>query len=209
MLKFYMTPGSCSTGIHILLEELEQVFAVYIVNLPKGDNLTADYLAINPKGTIPTLVRDDGTALTDFLTIAWWLAKSFPKKGLIPDDAEAELRVLEVLNYAVNTIHGHGFTRIFTTDRYASEQSEQERVKKQGEILVKKGFTYINRLLSPSGFVVDHFSIADVALFYNEFWAQRLGIKLPEGCQKHYELMLGRNAVRQVLSEEGYGSIFR
>lgn len=209
MLKFYMTPGSCSTGIHILLEELEQVFAVYIVNLPKGDNLTADYLAINPKGTIPTLVRDDGTALTDFLTIAWWLAKSFPKKGLIPDDAEAELRVLEVLNYAVNTIHGHGFTRIFTTDRYASEQSEQERVKKQGEILVKKGFTYINRLLSPSGFVVDHFSIADVALFYNEFWAQRLGIKLPEGCQKHYELMLDRNAVRQVLSEEGYGSIFR
>ena len=25
-MKFYMTPGSCSTGIHIILEKLEEVF---------------------------------------------------------------------------------------------------------------------------------------------------------------------------------------
>ena len=36
-LKFYLTPGSCTTGIHILLEELELVFEVYIVNLLAGD----------------------------------------------------------------------------------------------------------------------------------------------------------------------------
>ena len=32
MLKFYMTPGSCSTGISIILEELEEDFEVYVVN---------------------------------------------------------------------------------------------------------------------------------------------------------------------------------
>ena len=37
-MKFYMTPGSCSTGIHILLEELELVFEVYLVNLMAGDH---------------------------------------------------------------------------------------------------------------------------------------------------------------------------
>ena len=63
-MKFYMTPGSCSTGIHILLEELELPFEVYIVNLPKGDHLKPEYLAINPKATIPALVRDDGPVLT-------------------------------------------------------------------------------------------------------------------------------------------------
>jgi len=35
-LKFYMTPGSCSTGIHILLETLELPFEVWIINLPAG-----------------------------------------------------------------------------------------------------------------------------------------------------------------------------
>lgn len=36
-MKFYMTPGSCSTGIHIRLEEAALVFEVYVVNLLAGD----------------------------------------------------------------------------------------------------------------------------------------------------------------------------
>ena len=63
-MKLYMTPGSCSTGIHILLEELDKPFEAYIVNLPAGDQYKAGYVALNPKSTIPTLVRDDGSALT-------------------------------------------------------------------------------------------------------------------------------------------------
>ncbi len=45
--KFYMTPGSCSTGIHILLA---------------GDQCKKEYLAINPKSSIPALVLDDGSS---------------------------------------------------------------------------------------------------------------------------------------------------
>jgi hypothetical protein len=73
-MKLYMTPGSCSTGIHIILEELEQVFEAYIVNLPAGDHFKPDYVAINPKSTIPTLLRRDGTALTEVQAIAYWCA---------------------------------------------------------------------------------------------------------------------------------------
>ena len=38
-LKFYMTPGSCSTGIHILLETLELPFEAWIINIPAGEHL--------------------------------------------------------------------------------------------------------------------------------------------------------------------------
>ena len=31
-----MTPGSCSTGIHILLEECDLVFEAWIINLLAG-----------------------------------------------------------------------------------------------------------------------------------------------------------------------------
>jgi len=50
--EFYMTPGSCSTGIHIILEELDEIFEVYIVNLPAGDHFKPDYVTVNPKSTI-------------------------------------------------------------------------------------------------------------------------------------------------------------
>jgi glutathione S-transferase len=63
MMKFYMTPGSCSTGIRILLEELGLLFEVHPVDLLAGDQSSETYLAINPKSTIPTLVREGGRAL--------------------------------------------------------------------------------------------------------------------------------------------------
>lgn len=94
-----MTPGSCSTGIHILLEELELTFEVYIVNLLAGDQLKPEYLAINPKATIPALVRDDGSSITEFQAIAWWLARNYPKYKLLPEGIDAEVRVIETMGY--------------------------------------------------------------------------------------------------------------
>ncbi len=208
-IKFYMTPGSCTTGIHILLEECGLVFEAYLVNLMAGDQHKADYLAINPKGTIPTLVRQDGTVLTDFQSIAWWLAKTYPKRKLLPDTLEDELRVLEMMNYAVNTIHGQGFTRIFTTEKYTPNAADYEAVKAQGHEIVNKAFAIVNDLLAGRDYVVGHFTIADAALFYVEFWANRIDIALPENCQAHYLRLLTRPAVKQVLMEEGYASVFR
>lgn len=207
-MKFYMTPGSCSTGIHILLEELELVFEAYIVNLPAGDQYKPEYVAINPKSTIPALVKPDGTAITEFCAIAYWLARSYPKARLMPGDVDGDTRVLETMNYIVSTLHMQGFTRIFTTDNYAFNEADAERVKAQGEIIVKKGLALINKQLAGNAYVAGEFSIADAALFYCEFWAARIGIELPEHCQAHYQSMLKRRAVKQVLMEEGYSSLF-
>ncbi|HNF63635.1 MAG TPA: glutathione S-transferase N-terminal domain-containing protein [Rhodocyclaceae bacterium] len=203
-VKFYMTPGSCSTGIHILLEEVGAVFEVYIVNLPAGDHLKADYVALNPKSTIPVLVRKDGTALTEFQAIAWWLARQYPKRSLLPDDAEGEVRVLEVMDYVVGTIHGQGFTRIFTTPNFTPSPADHPVVQARGREIVEQGFAVLDATLAGRDYVTGRFSIADAALFYTEFWADRLKMDLPPNCRAHYQRMLERPAVRQVLREEGY-----
>lgn len=204
-MKFYMTPGSCTTGIHILLEELELVFEVHLVNLLAGDQDAPAYRAINPKGTIPTLVRDDGTALTDFLSIAWWLARTWPRRGLLPEDAEGQARVLEVMSHAVGTVHGQGFARIFTTEKFSPNPAEHAAVKARGREIAERGFAVMDAVLDGRDFAVgERFSIADAALFYVEFWATRSDIPLPPNCLAHYARMLTRPAVRQVLAEEGY-----
>ncbi|MDO6683240.1 MULTISPECIES: glutathione S-transferase family protein [unclassified Oceanobacter] len=206
MMTFYMTPGSCSTGIHILLEELEQVFSATVLNLPAGDGQKPEYLAINPKGTIPTLVLDDGTALTDFVAIAWWLAQRWPKKALLPSDPTAQAVALDRLNYLVGTLHGHGFTRIFTPERYLLHADDRDAIERQGRTLVQKGFHQVAQWLeaSPGALLYEQLSIVDAALFYNEFWANRLGMTLPSACQIHYQAMTQRPTVQQVLMEEGY-----
>jgi len=206
-MKLYMAPGSCTTGIHILLEELDLAFEVYIVNLPAGDHLKPDYLAINPKSTIPTLVLDDGKPLTEFQAIAWWLARSHPKARLLPEDALGEALVLETMDYVVGTLHSQGFARIFATDKFALRHEDHDAVKEQGRQIVEKGFVNLDSVLGEDTYLTGSFTIADAALFYVEFWADKLGIELPPNCLAHYRLMLSRPAVQRVLREEGYHSL--
>ena len=203
-IRFYMTPGSCSTGIHIILEELELIFEAYIVNLPAGEQHRPDYLAINPKGTIPTLVKPDGSAITDYGAIAYWLAQSHGKGRLWPSELDEQVRCLALINYMVGTLHMQGYTRIFTPEQYSSEAHDLPRLKAQGEIIVIKGLGIINKQLQDRRYLLDDYSIADPTLFYLEFWADKIGLTLPDNCLRHYRTMLQRPVVQQVLREEGY-----
>lgn len=203
-MKFYFTPGACSMGIHILLEQLELVYEAYPVNLIKGEQYRPEFLTINPKGSVPVLVLEDGSALTDFLVISWWLAKSYPKAGLLTDSLEQEVAVIERINYVVNTIHGQGFTRIFTTDKYRNRPDDDMKVKTEGRDIVERGLAVIDRQLAVEEMADRQINIADAALFYVEFWAEKTDIPLPEHCRTHYQTLLQQPAVRQVLMEEGY-----
>jgi glutathione S-transferase len=211
-LQFYMTPGSCSTGIHILLEELDLPFQVSIVNMPAGDHRRPDYLALNPKGTIPTLVLDDGRALTEFQAMAYWLARSYPRKRLLSEDPLLAAQTLELMDYVVGTVHGQGYTRIFTTERYlptglgdADNAAWMQGIQARGREIVAEAFTLIDARLPDTGYAMGaDFSIADAALFYVEFWADKTDLPLPPRCTAHYQLARARPVVQRVLREEGY-----
>ena len=211
-LKFYMTPGSCSTGIHILLEELDLPFEVTIVNMPAGDHRRPEYLALNPKGTIPTLVLDDGHALTEFQSIAYWLARSYPRRRLLPDDALLAAKTMELMDYVVGTVHGLGYTRLFTTERYlpvgmadTDTAAWQLGIQARGREIINEAFAIIEARLPATGYAIgDDFTIADAALFYVEFWADKTGLALPPRCAAHYQRVRARPVVQRVLREEGY-----
>ncbi len=211
-LHFYMTPGSCSTGIHILLEELELPFQVTVLNLPAGQHRQPAYLAVNPKGTIPTLVLDDGQALTDFQAIAYWLACAHPRRQWLSDDPVQAARTLAFVNHVVGTVHGAGYTRIFTTESYLpnglSEGDRtlwEEAVKARGREIVAQGFDIIEAGLSDGGWAMgERFGLADAAFFYVAFWADKLSLPLPPRCLALYQKLRARPVVVRVLAEEGY-----
>jgi glutathione S-transferase len=200
-MKFYMTPGSCSTGIHILLEEIGLVFEAYVLNLPRGDHLKPDYLAINPNGTIPTLVLDDGTALADFVHIATWLAQNHPRRKLLPEDPARAGEARAMLEFCNRHIHGEGFRRVFTPERYGGDRAATIA---EGRAIAASAFDAVNGEIAGREYAAGAFSIADAALFYVEFWADKIGMSLPPNCAAHYQRMKARPAVRQVLAEEGY-----
>ena len=160
--------------------------------------------AMNPKMSIPVLVTEEDKVISEFQAIAYWLARSFPRAKLLSDNLDDEVRIIEMMDYIVGSLHMQGFARIFTTDKFTPNQSDYEWVKQQGREIIDQGFSVINSSLQGSDYVANQFSIADAALFYVEFWADKTDIPLPENCLEHYQRMRTRPAVQQVLSEEGY-----
>jgi glutathione S-transferase len=204
MLTFYMTPGSCSTGIHILLEEVDALFSVELVNLIAGDQNSDAYRALNPKGSIPMLRLPNGAILTEFEAIACWIAWEYPRAALMPEDRLAAARAIELTSYCVGSLHGQGFARYFTPERFAVGEQDVDAIRQQGERRVAEAFAVIERSIPSDGWLCGGFSIADAALFYPVFWADRSGLPIPSAIASHYARMLERRAVRQVLMEEGY-----
>ncbi|HFB2048734.1 MAG: hypothetical protein HRT83_05785 [Hyphomicrobiaceae bacterium] len=70
MIQILMSPGSCSTGVNILLEELYSLFEVHILKLPKEEHLRDKFKATNPTCTVPVPILEVGGEFTDFMSIA-------------------------------------------------------------------------------------------------------------------------------------------
>ena len=203
-MKLMYSPGACSIGIHVLLEEIGKPYETQLVNLREGAQFKPDFTSVNPKSKVPTLLRDDGSVLTEFPAIAYWLARTNSQKKLLPADVEAETRALEAMDYAVSTVHMQGFSRLFRASNYTPNPADEDRVKERGHELVEKGFAVLDKALDKKDFVAGTFSIADAALFYVEYWGgKRLNMKLPPNCEAHLNRMLARPAVQRVLQQEG------
>jgi glutathione S-transferase len=202
-MKLYYAPGACSIGIHILLEEVGKPYDVVAVNLREGEQHKPAFTTVNPKSKVPTLARDDGSVLTEFPAIAYWLARSNPFANLLPDDIDQQAQALELLDYAVATIHMQGFGRQFRAANFTPNAADEEAVKTKGRDIAEKGFALVDKALAGKDYAVGQFSIADVAIFYVEFWSKRVGMTLPANCAAHFERMLARPSVQRVMQQEG------
>jgi glutathione S-transferase len=204
-VKLFYSPGACSVGIHVILEEIGKPYELAPVALKDGAQHKPEFLAINPKSKVPALDRGDGKVLTEWPVIAFWLAKSNPEAGLIPTDFEGEVRCLEMMDYVCGTVHPHGFTRQFRPANFAFREEDHPKSVETGKANAQKFFDTIERgwkggtWVLPSGF-----SVADAALFFVEYWAtRRSGMTLPPRLDAHLKAMLARPAVQRTLAQEG------
>ena len=202
-MKLIYGPGACSLGIHVILEEIGEPFEAQAVSTRDGSLHKPDFVAVNPKSKVPTLVRDDGSVLTEFPVIAYWLARSNPQAGLIPDDLEGQTRTLEMLDYLCGTVHPQGFTRQFRPTNFARDEDDHARVIAQGKALVEKYLAVLEANWSGGEWLLPGgYSVADAALFFIGHWCVRAGITPPPRVAAHYQAMLARPAVQRALKTE-------
>ena len=82
-LVFYTNPMSRGRIVRWMLEEIGQPCDTRVLRWETGETKSADYLAINPMGKVPTIVHK-GVVVTECAAICAYLADAFPQAGLAP-----------------------------------------------------------------------------------------------------------------------------
>ena len=95
----FQYPGACSRVTMSALEEIGLPFTDRLVDL-------SDYLRVNPKGKVPTLVHD-GQVMTENAAILFFLDGQHGETGLLPhhDDPMRDNQGLVDLVWCAGTIH--------------------------------------------------------------------------------------------------------
>ncbi|WP_374406681.1 glutathione S-transferase family protein [Hydrogenophaga sp.] len=126
-LKLFFAPGACSFVPHSMLELAGVPFEPVMVKLHKGEQRSAEYLAMNPRGQVPVLV-DDGEVITQIVAILLHLDAKFPQAGILPASGLARTRALSTLVWMNNTVHPT-FTHVFMPQKFTDDDAAQKAIR--------------------------------------------------------------------------------
>jgi glutathione S-transferase len=89
MYTLYYSPGSASMVVHLALLEIGAPYELKLVDLTKQEQRSAEYLRLNPQGTVPTLLID-GQVCVESAALLLMLADRHPEARLAPSVGSAQ-----------------------------------------------------------------------------------------------------------------------
>jgi glutathione S-transferase len=174
------------------------------IDFVAGEQRSADYLKVNPKGRVPALVSDRGI-LTETPAILAFIAQSYPAAALAPLDDPFAFAELQAFNsYLCSSVHVAHAHRM-RGHRWADDEAAFAAMRAKVPQSVGEGFALVeNGLLKGPWVMGDWYTIADPYLFTLAQWLEGDGVdldKLPRVLD-HRERMRGRGSVQQAIAEE-------
>lgn len=205
MLTLYYSPGACSLGPHILIEELGLDCEYRKVSLSRREQFADEYRAINPRMRVPALVLDDGI-LTEGTAISLYLAALQPSARLLARPGSLEFgKCLEWLAWMASTLHV-SYAQVWCPERFLPEASDGALLAQQGRANIIRQNAEVEQQLTSYWFLGDAYSIADCYLLAFYRWGLRLGLPMQTTYPRWTawrNRMLERGAVQRVLEHEG------
>ncbi len=148
-------------------------------HLRHGEQRSAEYLAINPQGLLPSLILDDGTALTQSLAICEYLDERHPDPPLLPTDLIRRAKVRAFAQAVACDIHP--VQNLSVLKRLQALGHTPDQTQTWAHDVIAGGFDALEALVAdtagPFAFG-DRPTLADVLLVPQMANARRFGVDL-------------------------------
>lgn len=156
-------------------------YDIHYLEASKGEHKAPDYLKINPRGTVPSLVKGS-LILRDSIGILAWLDREYPDRPLFgqsaAEAAEIWQSVFETADY-LRAAHNDVFFPILVqgisiSDLSAEEQSEKQEAAKR----LKAECQRVEKMLETQAFLCSEYPSAADALAFPDIRLIQRGLEL-------------------------------
>jgi glutathione S-transferase len=210
-VKLFYYPGACSLIPHIALEEVGAGYEAITVDFARDEQLSAQYLAINPAGQVPALQTEQGV-ITQIPAILAYLALTYPASNLGPVADPFEFANMQSFQmYIATTIHVL-FRQISRPEAFAEGDVAQAALKARVPAMSDHYFEIIEQQMADGRPWVhgESYSASDIYLFV---FSSYLNIgdrgdpgKIP-AIWSHRQRVRARPAVERALKQESSGLV--
>jgi GST-like protein len=199
-IALYYWPTPNGWKISIMLEELGAPYEVHYVDIYKGEQFDADFLAIAPNNRMPAIIDPDGPGgkpvpVFESGAILMYLGRKFGRFYPL-DDERARIEVEEWLMWQMGNVgpmlgQNHHFRR------YAPEKLPYAITRYENE--AHRLYGVLDKRLAGRDFVAGDYSIADMAIIGWMRSPERQGIDIDDfsNVKAWRERLLARPAVER------------
>ena len=169
MYTLYWSKRTRAVSVRMALEESGIPYQLHTLDMSKDDHKSPEYLAINPKGFVPTLISDAGEVFTETPAMLMHIMDilDLDKSGRLAPSAEDPLRgkFLDWFSYHLIVLQDP-YKRFYFPDRYSSNEAHIDGIKESAALAMEEYWDTIESHLAENGpyHLGDRFSIIDILL---------------------------------------------
>ncbi len=167
-LQLYSLPTPNGVKVSVMLEETGLPYEPHLVSFDTNDQLTPEFLSLNPYGKIPAIIDPHGPSgkplpLFESGAILIYLGE---KTGqFLPANSAAHYETIQWLMFQMGGI-GPMFGQVGFFHKFAGKDFEDKRPRDRYAAEAKRLLSVLNRRLAGRAWVMgDAYTIADMAIF--------------------------------------------
>jgi GST-like protein len=204
-IQLYSLPTPNGVKVSVMLEETGLPYEAHAVRFDNNDQLSAEFLSLNPNNKIPAILDPNGPggkplALFESGAILLYLADKAQR--FVPADAAARYEALQWLMFQMAGV-GPMFGQVGFFHKFAGKDYEDKRPRDRYVGEAKRLLGVLDRRLSGRSWVMgDDYTIVDIAIFpwvnvLNTFYgaAELVGLQEFSQVMRVLEVFLARPAV--------------
>lgn len=162
-----IAPNAKKVSLYLREKGITPDFETIEVDLLSGEQNSPQFKAINPLGKVPVLQLDDGSVITESLSIIDYFEEIYPQPSLTGDSPQERAKIKAIERFidmeimAMMGVMAHHMMSIF-----AGRFDQSPDVIKYGRARLAEALNHLDNFIEDRSFVYgDRLSIADITLF--------------------------------------------